>query len=154
MAKKYLKDFHQGATISLGKVYLSKEAIIEFAQKYDPQPFHLDEAAAKPIFGSLIASGWQTASLCQSLLVKSVLNDTASLGSPGVSELRFHLPVLPNQYLEGLMHIIEVRPSKSKPFMGLVTCRMEMRNEAAKIVLSMVGTFMVETGASVANQQG
>src|SRR5947199_24274 len=93
---RYFEDFAEGQVYELGEVSISEAEILEFARKYDPQPFHVDQAAAQhSMFSGLIASGWQTASIYMGLLVRGLLLDSASLGSAGVDELRWLKPVRP-----------------------------------------------------------
>ncbi len=88
--KWYFEDFVVGSSISLGSHQFTEEEIIEFAKKFDPQPFHIDREAAKDsIFGGIIASGWHTCSVMMRLLVDGMVSDAASLGSPGVDEVRW-----------------------------------------------------------------
>src|SRR5437763_6025884 len=109
---RYFEDFAEGQVYELGEVSISEAEILEFARKYDPQPFHVDQAAAQhSMFRGLIASGWQTASMYMGLLVRGLLLDSASLGSPGVDELRWVKPVRPGDVLRGCVTIPSVRPS-------------------------------------------
>jgi len=122
-------------------VSVTKEEIITFARQYDPQPMHVDPSAAGfSIYGGLIASGWQTVSLLMRLIVTSLLVDSTSLGSPGVDELRWPLPVRPGDTLSGHMLVLEARPSNSRPTMGIVRWRGELRNQHGQLVLTLVGT--------------
>ena len=142
--KKYFyEDLSIGQEFDLGSATLSKQEIIEFAQKYDPQLFHLNEEAGKFVFGGLAASGWQTASLCQGMLVRHFLNDAACLGSPGVENLNFLKPVFADQTLKGRGRIIEMRPSTSNPKKGLVKIQGEVLNPADEPVLSLTGLLMM-----------
>jgi acyl dehydratase len=132
-----------GLTFELGSVSLNKDEIIEFASKYDPQKFHLDEAAAKPMFGGLIASGWQTASLFSRLLVDSFLGGVACLGSPGVDEIRFLKPVFADKPLAGKLSIGEKKLSKSRPDRGTVILECSMIDESDNAVFSMKGLVII-----------
>lgn len=139
----YLDDFEAGQTIELGSRSVTKEEIIAFAEQYDPQPFHIDEdAAADTIYGGLIASGWHTVSLFMRLLVDGLLSNAASMGSPGVDEVRWHKPVRPGDTLtaKGIVH--EVVPSRSKPDRGILRTTYEMYNQHGDRVLSMKGVGM------------
>lgn len=136
----YLEDFEPGQTIELGSRRVTKEEIIAFAEQYDPQPFHIDEAAAAgTIYGGLIASGWHTVSLQMRLLVDGLLSNAASMGSPGVDEVRWLNPVRPGDVLtaRGIVH--EVIPSRSKPDRGILRTTYEMHNQNGEQVLSMKG---------------
>src|SRR5690242_11639548 len=98
----YFEDMKPGDKMELGTYTVTREEILEFANKFDPQPFHINEdAAKKSMFGGLIASGWHTASICMRLYVDAILSKSMSLGSPGVDELRWKRPVRPGDVLTG-----------------------------------------------------
>lgn len=139
----YFDDFKEGQSFDLGSVSISKEDIIDFARKFDPQPFHTDEEAATILFGGLIASGWHTASLCQRLLVDSFLSKTAGLGSPGVDQLLFLKPVRPGNTLTGKFTIMEITPSQNKIDRGWIKAKGEMINQDGETVLSLTGRIIV-----------
>jgi acyl dehydratase len=127
--------------IPVGSVSLSEADIIAFARQYDPQPMHIDpDAASFTIYGGLIASGWHTVSLFMRLLVGNLVAHTSSLGSPGVDELRWPLPVRPGDTITGQMEILETRVSNSRPTMGIVRWRGEVRNQKGQLVMSLLGT--------------
>lgn len=134
---RYFEDFQVGQVHELGTHEVTREEILAFAQQYDPQPFHLDEEAGRrSIYGSIIASGWQTAAICHRLLVRSVLEDSSSMGSPGVDELRWLRPVRPGDTLSARIEVLEVSPSRSKPDRGTVRTRMEVRNQQGEVVMT------------------
>ena len=138
---RYFEDFHVGEVIPVGRVSVSESDIISFARQYDPQPMHIDpNAASFTIYGGLIASGWHTVSLFMRLLVENVVAKASSLGSPGVDELRWPAPVRPGDSLTGQMEILETRVSNSRPSMGIVRWRGEVRNQSGQLVLSLLGT--------------
>ena len=138
---RYFEDFHAGEVIEVGSVTVTQDQMIEFARKYDPQPFHTDpNAATFSIYGGLIASGWHTVSLFMNLIVSNLLVDSSSLGSPGVDELRWPLPVRPGDTLTGSMENLETRVSNSRPTMGILRWRGELRNQHGQLVLSLLGT--------------
>jgi acyl dehydratase len=138
---RYFEDFHPGDVIDVGSVTVSADEIIAFARQYDAQPMHTDpNAASFTIYGGLIASGWHTVSLFMHLLVENLVAHTVSLGSPGVDELRWPLPVRPGDTLSGRMEILETRASNSRPTMGIVRWRGEVRNQNGQLVLSLIGT--------------
>ena len=125
----------------MGSVSVSQQEIIAFARDYDPQPMHTDpNAASFTIYGGLIASGWHTVSLFMRLIVTRLLIDSSSLGSPGVEELRWPLPVRPGDTLSGQMVVLETRVSNSRPTMGILRWRGEMRNQQGQLVLTLIGT--------------
>ncbi|HJZ84070.1 MAG TPA: MaoC family dehydratase [Polyangia bacterium] len=141
---RYLEDLTVGMTFEHGSRTLTRDEIIEFARTFDPQPFHLDEAAAaRSIFGRLVASGWHTAALCQRLLVEAWVGSVATLGSPGVDELRWLRPVHPGDALTLHGELLAVTPSRSKPDRGSVRARYQLRNQAGAVVLSMIGIGLV-----------
>src|SRR5579859_3157513 len=108
MAHRYFEDFAVGHTLELGSYTITREEILAFARQFDPQPFHTDEEQAKAsLYGGLIASGWHTASIFMRLLVDGLLNDTASMGSPGVDELRWLRPVRPGDTLRARFTVRE-----------------------------------------------
>jgi len=141
---RHFEDFRPGDVIELGSRTITKEAIIAFAKEFDPQVFHVDEEAAKQtIYGGLLASGWHTGSLLMRLLCDGLLARTASLGSPGIDELRWLKPVRPGDTLAGRMTVIESIPSRSKPDRGMVRSLMELRNQHGEVVLTVKGLSLL-----------
>jgi len=116
----YFEDLEIGAETLFGTYEVTREEVIEFAQKYDPQPFHLsDEAAAKTHFGRIAASGWHTTAMTMAVIARYVVADEqAGLGSPGIDELRWLKPVYPGDTLTVRGKIIDKTPSRSKPEIG------------------------------------
>jgi acyl dehydratase len=140
MDKRYLEDFHPGQTIELGSRRVDGDEIIEFATKYDPQPFHVDEEAGRrSIYGGLIASGWHTVAMFMRMLVDTVASKAASMGSPGIDELRFLKPVRPGDMLNAKMVVLDVVPSRSKPDRGHVRASYEVFNQGGEKVMTMIG---------------
>ena len=138
---QYFEDFQPGQVIDVGSVEVAQADIIAFARHYDPQPMHIDpDAARRTIYGGLIASGWHTVSLFMRLLVENLVAKTVSLGSLGVDELRWPLPVRPGDRLTGQMEVLETRASNSRPTMGIVRWRGEVRNQDGQLVMSLLGT--------------
>jgi len=138
---RYFEDFTAGETHELGSRTLSQDQIVAFARDYDPQPFHVDpEAAKSSIFGTLIASGWQTVAVFMSLLVNGLLNDTASLGSPGVEGIQWLKPVKPGDRLSARFRVLEVTPSKSRPDRGIVKSQGEVTNQDGVLVMTIRAT--------------
>jgi len=132
---RYFEDFAEGQVYELGQASLSEAEILEFARKYDPQPFHIDPAAAQQsMFGGLIASGWQTGALYMGLLVRGLLLDAASLGSAGVDELRWLKPVRPGDVLRARVTITSVKPSSRSPSRGTVATFGELFNQQGERV--------------------
>ena len=135
---RYWEDFAVGDVTDVGPVTVRAEEIVEFASRYDPQPFHVDEEAAKASpFGGLIASGWHTTALFMGMFVPAVLLDSASLGSPGVEEIRWTAPVRPGDTLSGRSTVTEVRPSSTNARRGTVFTTNEVFNQDGVLVLTL-----------------
>jgi acyl dehydratase len=135
---RYWEDFAVGDATEVGPVTVSAAEIIEFASRYDPQPFHLDEEAGKASpFGGLIASGWHTTALFMGMFVRAVLLDSASLGSPGVEEIRWTAPVRPGDTLAGRSTVTDVRPSSTNARRGTVFTTNEVFNQDGVLVLTL-----------------
>lgn len=144
----YWEDFHVGDTAPMGEVVVDRDEVIAFASKYDPQPFHIDEAAAQAsLYGGLIASGWHTVSMVMRMMVDSYLSKAASLGSPGVDNVRWLKPVRPGDRIRGQRTVLETRPSASRPNMGMVKSRWEVYNQNDELVMTMEGYGMFERRA-------
>jgi acyl dehydratase len=140
MQTRHLEDFHPGETIELGSRSVDRDEIIEFARKYDPQPFHVDEEAGRrSIYGGLIASGWHTVGMLMRLLVDTVASRSASMGSPGIDEIRFLRPVRPGDTLSARMIVLDVVPSRSKADRGHVRASYEVFNQHGDKVMTMIG---------------
>jgi acyl dehydratase len=139
MAKpEFFEDYRVGAIHEFGTAAMDAAEIIDFARRYDPQYLHLDaEAAAHGPFGGLIASGWHTVSVVMRLLVEHFIPAAASLGSPGIDELRWLLPVRPGDELRVKVTVQEARRSRSKPDRGLIKSLMEVFNQRDELVMSM-----------------
>jgi acyl dehydratase len=120
---------------------VSEREIIDFARQYDPQPMHIDpNAASFTIYGGLIASGWHTGALFMRLLVTNLIASTTSMGSPGMEDLRWPSPVRPGDTLNAQIEVLETRASNSRPTMGIVRWRGEVRNQDGRLVMSALGT--------------
>ncbi len=136
---KYFEDFSPGDSMELGSHTMDEASIIQFAQQFDPQYYHVDpERARDSIFGGLAASGWHTVGVYMRMLVDGLLNDAASLASPGIDELRWQRPVHPGDTLRGRITVLETRPSSSRPDRGLVRTRGELFNQNDELVMSLV----------------
>ncbi len=140
---RYFEDFEEGQVYELGSRTVTREEIVSFAREYDPQPFHLDEgAAARSPFEGLIASGWHTCAILMRLSVEAAQREEeAATGSPGIDSCRWLKPVRPGDTLTARTEVLETWPSRSKPI-GFVRRRVEMLNQQAEIVLSLVGISM------------
>jgi acyl dehydratase len=140
---RYFEDFQPGEVIETGSYTVPREEIIAFAQQFDPQPFHIDEEAARrSIFGGIIASGWHTASITHRLVVEGLLRTSASMGSPGLDELRWLLPVRPGDALSVRIEVLSTTPSRSKPDRGAIKFRFEVRNQKGEVVMTEVATAL------------
>jgi acyl dehydratase len=144
MGGLYLEDFAVGQTYRSGRISVDADGIKAFAAGFDPQPFHLDDEAARhSIFGGLAASGWHTAALTMRLLVESDFGPAGGLIGAGVDELRWPQPVRPGDTLQLEGQVLEVRPSKSKPQQGIVRTRVTTTNQLGEVVQVFVATLVV-----------
>ena len=139
----YWEDLPVDTTIDLGSLTVDRDEVLEFAGKYDPQPFHLsDEAAAQSMFGRLAASGWHTCAMVMGLMARNFLLQSSSLGSPGLEKLKWLRPVYPGDTLTVRQRIVESRPMASRPDVGLVRSVWEAFNQDGEQVLMMDGYGM------------
>ncbi len=146
MIKWAYDDLTEGSVIALGSKTVLPDEIIEFAQEFDPQPMHLDEAAGRAsILGGLSASGWHTCAMFMRLLCDGFLLDSSSQGSPGLEYVRWKRPVLAGDTLTGRATVTGRRLSKSRPTVGLVTIRSELANQRGETVLELENTGMFLT---------
>ncbi|CAH2396715.1 MaoC family dehydratase [Mesorhizobium ventifaucium] len=137
------EDFVEGASLDLGTKLVSAAEIIEFAQEFDAQPMHLDEAAGRAsILGGLAASGWHTCAMFMRMLCDAFLLDSTSQGAPGVDQVRWKRPVLAGDILSGNTTVLAKRLSRSKPQLGLVTLRSELFNQRGEGVFELENTVM------------
>jgi len=137
---RYWDDIKEGEVVELGSRTLDKERMVAFAREFDPQPFHTDEKAAEAsIWGGLIASGWLTGSVLMRIFYDGFLKDTASMGSPGIDELRWLKPVRPGDTLTVRLTVLETAASHSKPDRGIVRSLMEVLNQHGEIVMTTKG---------------
>lgn len=140
----YLEDFDAGQTFVTGTVTVGPEQIRAFAAEFDPQPFHLDDVAARAsLFGGLVASGWHTAALAMKLLVESEFRIAGGLVGAGVEELRWPRPVRPGDTLRVESRVLDVRLSKSRPDQGVVKLRATALNQDSHPVMVMVTSLIV-----------
>lgn len=137
---RYWDDIKAGDVVELGSRTMDKERMLSFAREFDPQPFHTDEKAAEAsIWGGLIASGWHTGSVLMRLFYEGFLRDTASLGSPGIDELRWLKPVRPGDILSARLTVTEATVSRSRPDRGIIRSVMELRNQHGEVVMTTAG---------------
>ncbi len=135
---RYWEDFPVGLEVEHGSHEITAEEIVRFASEFDPQPFHVDaEEASEGPFGGLIASGWHTAALYMGMFVRSQLLGSASLGSPGVEELRWLVPVRPGDVLTARSRVVEAWPSETNPQRGTIVGEHEMVNQRGEVVMRM-----------------
>lgn len=143
MPKIHFEDFKVGETIELGHRVVDRDEVIAFAKQFDPQPFHVDEAAAKAgPFGGLIASGWHTVGMLMRMMCDSYLLDAASLGSPGVDSVKWLKPVRPGDTITATRTVLEARASRSKPEVGIVKFRWDVANQHGESVMTVEGYGM------------
>lgn len=145
---RYYEDLVIGTVTKSERTYeVTREEVIDFASKYDPQAFHLDdEAAAKTHFGRLSASGWHTAAMTMRMMVEGwqTQEQTAGLGSPGVDELRWKKPVYPGDTLRVESKLIFKRRMKSRPEIGLMKTEQTVYNQNDEVVMTMVSNGMIQ----------
>jgi acyl dehydratase len=141
--KWYFEDFEPGRVILAGSRTLCEDEIVAFAMHFDPQPFHVNRAAAaESHFGGIIASGWHTCSIMMRLVVDGFLSEAASMGSPGVDEIRWLAPVRPGDTLTVTTTVLDARPSSSKPDRGVVHTMWEAKNQHGETVATVKGMGM------------
>lgn len=144
---RHLEDYVEGDIHEFGPITITENDIIEFGRKFDPQVFHTDPARAKEtVYGGLIASGWHTSSLFMRLFVENYLAGKASLGSPGVDELRWLQPVRPGDSLTLRVTVHKVKPSTSKPDRGVLFSYCEMVNQKNEVVSTMMALNLILYG--------
>ena len=143
MITRYWEDFKVGEVEQIGGKRVDRDELIEFAKQFDPQPFHIDEAAAKhSMYGGLIASGWHTCAMVMRMMCDAYLSQSASVGSPGIDNLKWLKPVRPGDTISARRTTLETRASKSKPDIGIVNNLWEVFNQNGEMVMSMQGYGM------------
>ena len=142
---QYFEDLEVGAETYFGSYHVTPEEVLEFARKYDPQPFHLsDEEAAKTHFGRISASGWHTCAMTMAVIARQVVeNGQAGLGSPGIDELRWRRPVYPGDTLHVRGKIVGRTPSRSRPEMGSFRSEMTVTNQDDQPVLTFISIVLI-----------
>lgn len=145
MDKLFFEDFTPGATTTFGHAEVTEAGIVDFARRFDPQPFHVDPEAAKASFaGRLIASGWHTIALQMRMLCDAWLLDAAAMGSPGIDEVKWLKPVLPGHSLSVRQTVLDTKASRSRPGMGVVQFRLETLNHKGEVVMVQTNPIMFE----------
>ena len=141
----YFEDLEIGAETVFGTYEVTREEVLEFARKYDPQPFHLsDEEAAKTHFGRIAASGWHTCAMVMAVIARYVVaHEQAGLGSPGIDELRWLKPVYPGDTLMVRGTILEKTPSRSKPDIGSFRTHTDVTNQNGVTVLRFISIVLI-----------
>lgn len=144
---QYFEDLEVGAKSRFGRYEVTRDDVIDFARKFDPQPFHLsDEAAARTHFGRIAASGWHTCAMVMAMIVEHVnKHEQAGLGGIGIDELRWLKPVYPGDVLTVETELIEKKRSRSKPHMGSFRTRLTAFNQDGAPVLSYINTALIAT---------
>ena len=143
---RYAEDYRPGDAFDLGHYDMTREEILEFARRWDTQPFHIDEEAAKASpYGGIIASGWHTGLVMLNLMQRGFICLETSMGSPGSDETRFYKPVRPGDRLHGRVDVHEMRVSRSRPEMGLVKNTATLTNQKGEVVFTMKSTALFRT---------
>lgn len=144
------EDFSPGHFGTFGPRHVTRDDIIAFAAEFDPQPMHLDDEAARhSMLGGLAGSGWHLGSLAMRMLFDGFIGRAASLGSPGVDELRWTAPLRPGDDLTMDVEVLESRASRSKPEMGIVKFKVTVRNASGETLLAMITPLMIKRRAAV-----
>ncbi|MEC7764532.1 MAG: MaoC family dehydratase [Pseudomonadota bacterium] len=152
MSQRYFEDLPVGFTYRSGEAALTREAIVRFATEWDPQPFHVDEAAAaESHFGTLIASGWHTLLIAFNLAMQSGVWDEASMGASGMDEVRWFLPAVPGDVIHVRAEVVSAERSKSRPDRGRVSFRNDIHRADGKRIASYIGNHLMKArGTSLA----
>lgn len=142
----YFEDLEVGKETMFGSYEVTREEVLDFARKYDPQPFHLsDEAAAQTYFGRLSASGWHTCAMVMAVTARHIVDEEqAGLGSPGIDELRWLKPVYPGDTLHVHGRILEKTPSRSRPDIGSFRTQMTVTNQDDVPVLRFISIVLIQ----------
>ncbi len=141
--KLYWEDFRPGAVTVYGPRLVTREEIVAFAAEFDPQPMHLDEEAArKTLLGGLAASGWHTCCVFMRIIADGFILNSSSMGGPGVDEVRWLKPLRPGTRVRVRATVVETRPSKSRPEMGLAKFSYDMLDESDAVIMTLTTTHM------------
>ena len=151
MSKLYWEDFTPDRVFEHGPRRISREEIVAFAAEFDPQPMHLDEEAARAtLLGGLSASGWHACSILMRMSTDSFVLNSASMGAPGVDEVKWLMPIRPDDRLTLRSTVLETRLSRSRPEMGFVRFMFELFNQSGALAMSLTTSLMMtrrEVGA-------
>lgn len=144
----HFEDFPAGHEVALGTYRVTAEEIIAYATEFDPQPFHLDQAAGvASVLGGLSASGWHNCAILMRLIADGYLNRAAGMGSSGMSEVKWLKPVLAGETLSGSMTVLDARRSRSRPEMGILTCRWILKDAAGVVKVEQTGVNFMRVRA-------
>ena len=136
----HYEDFREGQSFDLGTYHVTREEIIAFATEFDPQPFHLDDAAAKSsVLGGLCASGWHSCAILMRMMCNGYLGRAAGMGSNGLDEVKWLKPVYAGETLSGAMTVLSRRVSAKRPEMGILKCRWDLFNTAGERKMEQTG---------------
>ncbi|PVX74718.1 MaoC family dehydratase [Paraburkholderia unamae] len=132
------EDLEVGKRYVIGSHTFGRDEVVQFAEQFDPQPFHLSEAAGEAsMFGGLVASGWHTCSIMMGMLVRNFLRDSTSMGSPGVDEIRWLKPTRVGDTLTMTNTVVSKRVSQSKPDRGIVETLWEGHNQHGELIVTV-----------------
>jgi len=152
MAKLSWEDFAAGNVVEHGPRQVTRDEMIDFATEFDPQPIHLDDEAARAsMLSGLSASGWHTCSLAMRMIADGILHNAMSMGAPGVDEVRWIVPLRPDDRITLRATVLDTRPSRSRPDMGFVKFRFELINQDRTVIMTMTSSIMLgrrPTGAA------
>jgi acyl dehydratase len=144
MKDKWFEDYKPDEKFTFGDHLVTEKEIIDFANLYDPQSFHIDPTAAEASsFGGLIASGWMTSALLMRMMCDHFISSASAMGSPGIDHLRWIKPVRPGDRIHARITVIKTQLSRSKPDRGLITLRQEVINQNGEVVMSLEGMAML-----------
>lgn len=147
--ERYFEDYQVGESFEFGDHLVTEEEIVEFASRYDPQPFHIDKlAAGQSIYGGLIASGWMTGSVMMRMAVDHLISPLSSMGSPGIDELRWLRPVRPGDRLRVRATVLASKRSQTKPDRGVIELLQEAVNQDDEVVMTIRGWGMYRCGTA------
>ena len=144
LEERFFEDYEPGLAVEYGSYRVTVEEILDFARRFDPHDMHADpDLARNSPLGELIASGWHTTAMMMRIMVGSYLNHRASIASPGVDELRWLLPVRPDDRLDARFAVLDARPSTSRPDRGVVRTRIELLNQDRDLVMTQIMTNLI-----------
>jgi acyl dehydratase len=153
MSKRHWEDFTPGSVAVYGPRLVTREEIVAFAAEFDPQPMHLDEAAARATpLGGLAASGWHSCCILMRIIADGFINNSHSMGAPGVDEVRWLRPLRPGTQVRVRATVLETRASNSLPDVGFVKCLFEMLDERDAVLTAMTSPLMIRRGGAGAGR--